>query len=63
MYCVKPSVGVVLPRSSCEVLVVMQALKEAPADRQCKDKLLFQCKVVEPGTMDKEVTSEMVWTF
>ncbi|AEE32643.1 vesicle-associated protein 1-4 [Arabidopsis thaliana] len=59
MYCVKPSVGVVLPRSSCEVLVVMQALKEAPADRQCKDKLLFQCKVVEPGTMDKEVTSEM----
>ncbi|CAD5315216.1 unnamed protein product [Arabidopsis thaliana] len=55
MYCVKPSVGVVLPRSSCEVL----ALKEAPADRQCKDKLLFQCKVVEPGTMDKEVTSEM----
>ncbi|KAG7657128.1 PapD-like superfamily [Arabidopsis suecica] len=58
-YCVKPNVGVVLPRSSCEVLVVMQALKEAPADMQCKDKLLFQCKVVEPGTMDKEVTSEM----
>jgi len=41
----------------------MQALKEAPADMQCRDKLLFQCKVVEPETTAKDVTSEMVLTF
>jgi len=62
-YYVRPNVGVVLPRSSCEVLVIMQALKEAPADMQCRDKLLFQCKVVEPETTAKDVTSEMVLTF
>ena len=41
----------------------MQALKEAPAYMESKDKFLFQCKVVEPGTTDSEVTSVMVFTF
>ncbi|WZZ66533.1 hypothetical protein YC2023_077903 [Brassica napus] len=58
-YCVRPNTGVVLPRSSSEVLVTMQAQKEAPADMQCKDKFLLQCVVASPGATAKEVTPEM----
>ncbi|GAU20742.1 hypothetical protein TSUD_231570 [Trifolium subterraneum] len=41
-YCVRPNTGVVLPRSTCDVIVTMQAQKEAPPDMQCKDKFLLQ---------------------
>ncbi|KAL0844912.1 hypothetical protein Bca101_018158 [Brassica carinata] len=58
-YTVRPNTGVVLPRSSSEVLVNMQAQKEAPADMQCKDKFLLQCVVATPGVTAKEVTREM----
>lgn len=58
-YCVRPNNGVVLPRSSCDVIVTMQAQKEAPPDMQCKDKFLVQSAVVNPGTTAKEVTTEM----
>ncbi|KAH0887450.1 hypothetical protein HID58_063546, partial [Brassica napus] len=58
-YCVRPNTGVVLPRSSSEVLVTMQAQKEAPADMQCKDKFLLQCVVASPGVTAKDVTPEM----
>ncbi|KAL0711338.1 hypothetical protein Bca4012_018316 [Brassica carinata] len=58
-YTVRPNTGVVLPRSSSEVLVNMQAQKEAPADMQCKDKFLLQCVVAIPGVTAKEVTREM----
>uniref|UniRef100_M4CGI0 MSP domain-containing protein n=1 Tax=Brassica campestris TaxID=3711 RepID=M4CGI0_BRACM len=58
-YCVRPNTGVVLPRSSSEVLVTMQAQKEAPADMQCKDKFLLQCVVASPGATAKDVTPEM----
>ncbi|CAH2047493.1 unnamed protein product [Thlaspi arvense] len=58
-YCVRPNVGVVLPRSSLEVLVTMQAPKEAPVNMQCKDKFMFQCVVARPGATAEEVTSEM----
>ncbi|KAJ0239872.1 Major sperm protein (MSP) domain-containing protein [Hirschfeldia incana] len=58
-YCVRPNAGVVLPRSSIEVVVTLQAQKEVPADMQCKDKFLFQCVVASPGTNAKEVTREM----
>ncbi|XP_010544616.1 PREDICTED: vesicle-associated protein 1-2 [Tarenaya hassleriana] len=58
-YCVRPNNGVVLPRSTCEVQVTMQAQKEAPADMQCKDKFLLQCVVASPGTTPKDVTPEM----
>ncbi|XP_056860473.1 vesicle-associated protein 1-2-like [Raphanus sativus] len=58
-YCVRPNTGVVLPRSSSEVLVTMQAQKEAPADMQCKDKFLLQCVVATPGVTPKDVTPEM----
>ncbi|CAN8284497.1 unnamed protein product [Cochlearia groenlandica] len=58
-YCVRPNTGVVLPRSSSEVLVTMQAQREAPGDMQCKDKFLLQSVVASPGVTAKEVTPEM----
>ena len=62
-YCVRPNTGVVHPRSSSEVLVTMQAQKEAPADLQCKDKFLLQCVVASPGATPKDVTHEMLLLF
>ncbi|CAH2063354.1 unnamed protein product [Thlaspi arvense] len=71
-YCVRPNTGVVLPRSTCEVLgpfsdsfslelglLTMQAQKEAPSDMQCKDKFLLQGVIASPGVTAKEVTPEM----
>lgn len=48
-YCVRPNTGIIPPQSSTEVVVTMQAQKEAPADMQCKDKFLVQ-SVLLPGT-------------
>ncbi|XP_020217803.1 vesicle-associated protein 1-1 [Cajanus cajan] len=58
-YCVRPNTGVVLPRSTCDVIVTMQAQKEAPADMQCKDKFLLQSVKVEDGITAKDITAEM----
>ncbi|KAJ7962115.1 vesicle-associated protein 1-1-like [Quillaja saponaria] len=58
-YCVRPNTGVVLPRSTCDVIVTMQAQKEMPADMQCKDKFLLQSVVAGPGATPKDITSEM----
>uniref|UniRef100_M1CGD9 VAP27 n=1 Tax=Solanum tuberosum TaxID=4113 RepID=M1CGD9_SOLTU len=58
-YCVRPNTGIVMPRSTCEVIVTMQAQKEAPPDMQCKDKFLLQSVIVSPGTMAKDITPEM----
>ncbi|KAG9139919.1 hypothetical protein Leryth_023035 [Lithospermum erythrorhizon] len=58
-YCVRPNTGVVLPRSSCDVTVTMQAQKEAPLDMQCKDKFLLQSVNVSPEASTKEITPEL----
>nr|AFK46923.1 unknown [Lotus japonicus] len=58
-YCVRPNTGVVLPRSTCDVIVTMQAQKEAPPDMQCKDKFLLQCVKVNDGVSPKDITAEM----
>ncbi|KAL8142222.1 hypothetical protein V2J09_015254 [Rumex salicifolius] len=58
-YCVRPNTGIVLPRSSCNVLVTMQQQKEAPPDMQCKDKFLLQSAVASPGATPKDMTAEM----
>ncbi|EPS72621.1 hypothetical protein M569_02137, partial [Genlisea aurea] len=58
-YCVRPNTGVVLPHSTCEVIVTMQAQREAPPDMQCKDKFLLQSVVVQPGIAAKDITPEM----
>ncbi|XP_039070295.1 vesicle-associated protein 1-1-like [Hibiscus syriacus] len=59
MYCVGPNTGVVLPRSTCNVIVTMQAQKEAPPDMQCKDKFLLQSVVANPGATPKDITPDM----
>ncbi|XP_061996988.1 vesicle-associated protein 1-2-like [Rosa rugosa] len=58
-YCVRPNTGVVLPRSTCDVIVTMQAQKEKPTDMQCKDKFLLQSVVASPGATTKDITPEM----
>uniref|UniRef100_A0A5B6ZCA8 Putative vesicle-associated protein 1-2 n=1 Tax=Davidia involucrata TaxID=16924 RepID=A0A5B6ZCA8_DAVIN len=58
-YCVRPNTGIVLPHSTCDVIVTMQAQKEAPPDLQCKDKFLLQSVVAYPGATAKDITPEM----
>ncbi|KAJ6851194.1 vesicle-associated protein 1-3-like [Iris pallida] len=58
-YCVRPNAGIVLPGSTCDVTVTMQAQKEGPVDMQCKDKFLLQSVVVHDGAMTKDITPEM----
>uniref|UniRef100_A0A2P2KLR2 Vesicle-associated membrane protein n=1 Tax=Rhizophora mucronata TaxID=61149 RepID=A0A2P2KLR2_RHIMU len=58
-YCVRPNAGVVLPRSMCDVIVTMQAQKEAPADMQCKDKFLLQSVVASSEVSAKDISPEM----
>ncbi|KAK9668346.1 hypothetical protein RND81_13G053900 [Saponaria officinalis] len=58
-YCVRPNTGVISPRSTCDIVVTMQAQKEAPADMQCKDKFLLQSVIAPDGASVKDITAEM----
>ncbi|KAE8670242.1 Vesicle-associated protein 1-4 [Hibiscus syriacus] len=58
-YCVRPNTGIVLPNSTCEVIVTMQAQNEFPADMQCKDKFLLQGVKAPDGATPKDITAEM----
>ncbi|CAI8600696.1 unnamed protein product [Vicia faba] len=58
-YFVKPNHGVMLPMSTCDVKVTMEAQKEIPPDMQCKDKFLIQGVVAKIGATTKDITSEM----
>ncbi|XP_078439787.1 vesicle-associated protein 1-2-like [Wolffia australiana] len=58
-YCVRPNAGVIRPRSTCDVIVMMQSQKEAPIDMQCKDKFLVQGVVASSATSLKDVTPEL----
>lgn len=58
-YSVRPNNGVVLPHSTCNVIVTMQAQKEAPLDLQCKDRFLIQSVVTKPGATPRDITPEM----
>ncbi|KAL6569352.1 Vesicle-associated protein 1-2 [Orobanche minor] len=58
-YCVRPNTGVVAPQSTCDVIVTMQAQKEAPPEMQCRDKFLLQSLVVSHESTAKDVTAEM----
>mmetsp|Transcript_9913 Transcript_9913/g.34561 ORF Transcript_9913/g.34561 Transcript_9913/m.34561 type:complete len:227 (+) Transcript_9913:149-829(+) len=45
-YCVRPNTGVVAPRSTTEVQIIMQVQREVPADiHACRDKFLVQSAV------------------
>ncbi|CAN6460742.1 unnamed protein product [Victoria cruziana] len=58
-YCVRPNTGVILPRSSCDVTVTMQAQREAPSDLRCKDKFLVQSVISNHGVTVKDIVAEM----
>ncbi|KAH9620750.1 hypothetical protein KSS87_014608, partial [Heliosperma pusillum] len=58
-YCVRPNVGVVVPKGTYEFVVIMQAPKEIPLDLTCKDKFLIQNTIVSAETGDDNITSEM----
>ncbi|CAK7356395.1 unnamed protein product [Dovyalis caffra] len=58
-YCVRPNAGIVLPRSTCDVIVTMQAQKESPPDMQCKDKFLLQSVKANDGVTAKDINAEM----
>ncbi|KQK11424.1 vesicle-associated protein 2-2 [Brachypodium distachyon] len=55
-YCVRPNIGVILPRATCDFTVTMQAQRSAPPDMQLKDKFLVQTTVVPPGTSDADLS-------
>ncbi|KAI4370355.1 hypothetical protein MLD38_018714 [Melastoma candidum] len=58
-YCVRPNTGIVLPRSTSDIVVTMQAQKEAPLDMQCKDKFLLQSVIAAPGATNTDISPEM----
>jgi len=57
-YCVRPNIGVVLPGSTCDVTVTMQA-QESPPDMQCKDKFLVQSVAAENGATAQDINAAM----
>ncbi|KAL0005747.1 hypothetical protein SO802_013308 [Lithocarpus litseifolius] len=58
-YCVRPNVGIISPKSTCEFTVTMQAQRTAPPDMVCKDKFLIQSTIVPVGTIDEDITPSM----
>ncbi|ERN02844.1 hypothetical protein AMTR_s00086p00162440 [Amborella trichopoda] len=58
-YCVRPNTGIVLPKSTCDVTVTMQAQRELPHDMQCKDKFLLQSVIANDGATTADITPEM----
>ncbi|KAJ9185912.1 hypothetical protein P3X46_005486 [Hevea brasiliensis] len=58
-YCVRPNVGIILPKSTREFIVTMQAPKATSNEKVCKDKFLIQSIVVPVGTTEKDITSNM----
>ncbi|GER50136.1 vesicle-associated membrane protein [Striga asiatica] len=58
-YCVRPNVGIIKPKSTCDFTVTMQAQKSAPPEMQCKDKFLIQSTVVPFGTTEDDIVPSM----
>ncbi|KAH1138480.1 hypothetical protein GLYMA_10G158400v4 [Glycine max] len=58
-YSVRPNVGVLAPKATCEFIVTMQAQREAPEDMVCKDKFLIQSTKVHAETTSEDVTSSL----
>uniref|UniRef100_A0A1D1Z3A3 Vesicle-associated protein 2-2 n=2 Tax=Anthurium amnicola TaxID=1678845 RepID=A0A1D1Z3A3_9ARAE len=58
-YCVRPNVGIVLPKTTCDLTVTMQAQKITPPDLQCNDKFLVQSTVVPFGTMEGDLNPNL----
>ncbi|GAV64211.1 Motile_Sperm domain-containing protein [Cephalotus follicularis] len=54
-YSVRPNVGVIKPKSTCEFIVTMQAQRSVPPDMVCKDKFLIQTTVVPDWTTEEDI--------
>ncbi|XP_020883462.1 vesicle-associated protein 1-1 [Arabidopsis lyrata subsp. lyrata] len=60
-YCVRSNYGLILPKSTCKVLVTMQAQKEVlNSDMQSNEKFMIQSVIASPAVTAKEVTRETV---
>ncbi|XP_047979807.1 vesicle-associated protein 1-2-like [Salvia hispanica] len=49
-YVVRPRIGILLPRSSCEIKVTMRALRESHHNIRCKDKFMIESVAASPDT-------------
>ncbi|XP_021318344.1 vesicle-associated protein 1-3 isoform X2 [Sorghum bicolor] len=58
-YSVRHACGILLPRSSCNLTVTMQAPMEMLSDHHCKDKFLVQSVVVRDGATMKDFLPEL----
>ncbi|KAJ7978045.1 vesicle-associated protein 1-2-like [Quillaja saponaria] len=58
-YSVQPNVGILMPESTTDFIVTMQAQQVAPVDMVCKDKFLIQSTIVPAGTSCEDITSSM----
>ncbi|KAE9618994.1 hypothetical protein Lal_00047357 [Lupinus albus] len=58
-YSVRPNVGILTPKSTCEFIVTMQAQLEGPADTAFKDKFLIQSTLVPAETTSDDVNSSL----
>uniref|UniRef100_A0A7N0VLY5 MSP domain-containing protein n=1 Tax=Kalanchoe fedtschenkoi TaxID=63787 RepID=A0A7N0VLY5_KALFE len=58
-YSVRPNAGIVLPRSTSDIIVTMQAQKEVPVELQSKDKFLLQSVIAPDGSTPKDISPEM----
>ncbi|CAM8898268.1 unnamed protein product [Rhodiola kirilowii] len=58
-YSVRPNAGIVLPRSTSDIIVTMQAQKEMPVELQSKDKFLLQSVIAPNGSTPKDINPEM----
>ncbi|XP_057753658.1 vesicle-associated protein 1-1-like [Arachis stenosperma] len=58
-YCVRPNLGIIKPKETCDFTVTMQAQRTEPLDMQCKDKFLIQSTIVPFGTTEDDITSDM----
>ncbi|BBH06660.1 vamp/synaptobrevin-associated protein 27-2 [Prunus dulcis] len=70
-YCVRPNVGVILPKSTSEFSVLFNnfdsdyqrsynaSSKGSTPDMECRDKFLIQSTIVSSGTTDEDITASM----
>ena len=58
-YHVHLNTGIVLPQSTCDVIVTMRAQKEAPSNLHYKDKFLIRSAVLIASTSQTDITVDM----
>ncbi|KAK7303161.1 hypothetical protein RJT34_14062 [Clitoria ternatea] len=58
-YCVRPTIAIINPHSTCDFAVTMQAQRTALPDLHCKDKFLIQSTVVPVGTTEDQISSDL----